>query len=61
MIQLNLLYKHFMLVEVFKNVKKYLVNYCIGQLLSMKSQSISSNETITTSQILFKNKRTENK
>jgi hypothetical protein len=50
-----------MLVEVFKNVKKYLVNYCIGQLLSMKSQSISSNETITTSQILFKNKRTENK
>ena len=39
-----------------RQCKKYLVNYCVEQLLFMNSQSINQNKT-TTSQILFKNKK----
>src|ERR1700722_8145158 len=38
-----------------RQCKKYLVNYCIEQLLYINSQSINQNKT--TSQILFKNKK----
>jgi len=38
-----------------RQCKKYLVNYCIEQLLYMNSQSINQNKT--TSQILFKKKK----
>jgi ribonuclease P/MRP protein subunit POP5 len=40
-----------------RQCKKYLVNYCIEQLLFMNSQSTNQNKTTTTSQILFKNKK----
>jgi len=38
-----------------RQCKKYLVNYCIEQLLYINSKSINQNKT--TSQILFKNKK----
>jgi ribonuclease P/MRP protein subunit POP5 len=38
-----------------RQCKKYLVNYCIEQLLSMNSQS--NNQNKTTSQMLFRNKK----
>jgi len=40
-----------------RQCKKYLVNYCIEQLLFINSQSINQNKTTITSQILFKNKK----
>ena len=38
-----------------RQCKKYLVNYCVEQLLYLNSQSINQNKT--TSQVLFKNKK----
>ncbi|CAF1442219.1 unnamed protein product [Adineta ricciae] len=40
-----------------RQCKKYLVNYCIEQLLQINATSINQNATTITSQVLFKNKK----
>ena len=46
---------HFIRMFSTRQCKKYLVNYCVEQLLYLNSQSINQNRT--TSQVLFKNKK----